>query len=54
MNRELAKIITEMTWQQLDEFAERIMEIATDDEGIPNDERYIAQCLITDALEVTP
>lgn len=47
----LAAAIKEMTWEELDAFATRIAEIATDDNGEANDARYIAGALCDDAAE---
>jgi len=47
----IAKELLKLTWSEMDDFANRIVEIATDDEGNINDERYISQCLIDWAKE---
>lgn len=51
--KELADAILKLDWQDMDTFAQRIIEIATDDEGEPNNERYISQCLIDFANELS-
>ena len=50
--RELAAALLDLNWSDMDAFARRIMEIATDENGDLNDERYIAQCLIDWAEEI--
>ncbi len=49
---ELAREFLKLKWYDMDRFAERIVEIAHDDEGNPNDERYISQCLFDWATEM--
>ena len=49
---ELAKALLNLDWLDMDDFAQRIREISTDDTGEKNDERYIAQCLIDWAGEI--
>lgn len=51
MTDELAKLLLEMTWKELDDFASYISEVATDDAGKPNDERFIASCMVCDAKD---
>jgi hypothetical protein len=45
----LAAAIKEMTWEEMDDFAARILETATDDNGEANDVRYISGVLNDDA-----
>lgn len=47
----IAKELLKLTWSEMDDFANRIVEISTDDAGKQNDERYISQCLIDWANE---
>lgn len=49
---ELAKALLDLDWSDMDALAQRIKEIATDDNGEPNDERYISQCLIDWAHDI--
>lgn len=51
---ELATALLALDWSDMDDFAARIREIATDDNGARNDERYISQCLIDWARENNP
>jgi hypothetical protein len=51
MTAKLAAVIKEMTWAEMDDFAEFIMDIATDDNGEKNDARYIAGALCGGATE---
>ena len=44
-----ARALKLMTYSELDALAARICEIATDDNGEPNDERYIATALLDHA-----
>ena len=57
MTDDLAKVLLKMTWEQMDDFASYIVQVATNDADEPNDERYIAQCMIgtaQDTLVSTP
>lgn len=47
----IAEELLKLTWSEMDDFANRIVEISTDDEGNKNDERYISQCLLDWAHE---
>tara|TARA_Y100000310_G_C20250677_1_gene608935 strand:- start:433 stop:606 length:174 start_codon:yes stop_codon:yes gene_type:complete len=42
----LANALLGLDWSDMDTFASEVVEFATDDSGKPNDERYIAQCLV--------
>jgi hypothetical protein len=42
----LAKAILALDWSDMDDFAQEIVSAATDDNGEPNEERYISQALI--------
>ena len=48
----LAAALKEMTWEEMDSFAQWIVKIATDDNGEAIDARYIAGCLIEGAKEI--
>ena len=48
----LAAALKEMTWEEMDSFAQWIVKIATDDNGEASDARYIAGCLIEGAKEI--
>lgn len=48
----LAESLLELSWSDMDDFASRIEEIATDGNGKKNDPRYIAQCLLDWAQEI--
>ena len=48
---ELAKLIKAMSWEEMDDFAARIVEIANDDNNEANDARFIAGMLCGDATE---
>jgi hypothetical protein len=50
----ISKEILKLTWLELNDFAKRIVEISTDDEGNANDEHYIAGCLIDWANDHLP
>lgn len=49
----IAEEFKKLTWQEMNDFAERITQFATDDEGKPNGATYIAQCLLDWADEAT-
>lgn len=51
MRKDMANIILKMTWEELDDFAQRVSEIATDDNGEQNDNHYIASALIDTARD---
>lgn len=50
--KDLAEAILNLDWQDMDTFAQHVMEIATDDDGDPNGERYISQRLIDFANDI--
>lgn len=49
----IAEEFKKLTWQEMNDFAERIVEFATDENGQPNGATYIAQCLLDWADETT-
>lgn len=50
---DLAKAIIELKWGELDDLAQNIVAWATDDNGQPNDERYVSQALLQWAVDVS-
>ena len=44
---ELARALLDLDWSDMEDFAHYITQVSTDDSGKPNDERYIAQSLVT-------
>ncbi|MBW3095671.1 hypothetical protein [Pseudohoeflea coraliihabitans] len=53
-HEKLASILRELTWSEMDEFAEFIVNIATDDKEMPNDAHYIAETLLEWASALAP
>ncbi len=51
MPTELANVLTDLNWTDMNDLAERIADIATDDNGEPNSAQYIAQELIGAAYD---
>ena len=47
----LANALLNLKWEEMDDLASRIYEVATDDNGEINDPRFISQCLLDFAIE---
>jgi hypothetical protein len=52
--RQLAQALLAMTWEEMDDFAERCLTASrdADDNGDGDGVRYVAQCLLDTATEI--